>query len=55
MNTILNKLKEPSTYRGLTILTGLVGINLAPELTVAIGTAVAAIIGLIEVVRKEKK
>jgi hypothetical protein len=55
MNTILNKLKEPSTYRGLTILAGLVGINLAPELTVAISTAVAAIIGLIEVVRKEKK
>jgi hypothetical protein len=55
MNTILNKLKEPSTYRGLTILTGLVGINFAPELTGAIGTAVAAIIGLIEVLRKEKK
>jgi hypothetical protein len=54
MNTILEKLKEPSTYRGLTILAGVVGIQLAPDLAIAIGTVAASIIGLIEILRKEK-
>ena len=55
MKTILDRLKEPSTYRGLAVLAGTAGIVLSPGLTTAIGVAVAAIIGLIEVVRSEKK
>jgi len=55
MKTILDKLKEPSTYRGLAVLAGTAGIVLSPNLTVAIGAAVAAVIGLIEVIRSEKK
>ena len=55
MKTILDRLKEPSTYRGLAVIAGTAGIILSPELATAIGAAVAAVIGLIEVVRSEKK
>jgi len=55
MKTILDKLKEPSTYRGLAVLAGTAGIVLSPAFAVAIGATVAAIIGLIEVIRSEKK
>ena len=55
MKTILDRLKEPSTYRGLAVLAGTAGIILSPELAAAIGATVAAIIGLIEVIRSEKK
>ena len=55
MDIILNRLKEPSTYRGLAIVAGLAGIHFAPGLETAIFTAVSAIIGVIEIVRPEKK
>jgi hypothetical protein len=55
MNIILSKLKEPSTYRGLAVLGGLAGLSLSPQHWEAIASAVAGIIGLIEVFRKEKK
>jgi hypothetical protein len=54
MKSLFIKLKEPSTYRGLAILGGIAGISLDPSAWEAIGTAVAAVIGLIEVFRKEK-
>jgi hypothetical protein len=55
MKTILDRLKEPSTYRGLVVLAGTAGVALSPDLAAAIGVAVAAVIGLIEVIRSEKK
>lgn len=54
MNTLLTRLKEPSTYRGLTLLGAIVGINVSPEMTSAITTAAVSIIALIEIFRKEK-
>ena len=54
MNTILSRLKEASTYRGLAVLAGAAGVAISPSLTVAIGTAVAAVLGLIEVIRSER-
>jgi hypothetical protein len=54
MNNILARLKEPSTFRGLAILAGLGGIAIDPAQVNAIATAVAAVLGLIEVFRKEK-
>jgi hypothetical protein len=54
MKSLLSKLKEPSTIRGVAILLGLVGINLDPQAVNAITAGVAAIIGLVEVFRKEK-
>jgi len=54
MNKILSHLKQPSTFRGLAILAGLGGIAVDPAQVNAIAAAVAAVIGLIEVFRKEK-
>jgi hypothetical protein len=54
LNYIRARLKEPSTYRGLAILGGIVGISLDPEQWTAISAAVAAVIGLVEVFRREK-
>ena len=55
MNNILSRLKEPSTFRGLAILAGLAGIAIDPAQVNAIAAAVAAVLGLIEVFRKEAK
>jgi hypothetical protein len=54
MKALFSKLKEPSTIRGVAILLGLAGINLDPEAVNAITAGVIAVIGLIEVFRKEK-
>ncbi len=54
MKNLFSKLKEPSTYRGLAILGGLAGISIDPSAWESIGAAVAAIIGVIEIFRKEK-
>ena len=54
MNEIYKRFREPSTYRGLAILAGAVGVTMEPSKWDAIGAAVAALIGLIEVFRKEK-
>ena len=55
MKTILDRLKEPSTYRGLTVSAAAAGIILSPALALAIGAVAVAVIGLIEVIRSEKK
>jgi len=52
--TLLAKLKEPSTIRGLAIIGGVAGLSMEPAKWDAIGAAVAAVIGLIEIFRKEK-
>ena len=54
MKAIFDRLKEPSTYRGLAVLGGLVGLSLTPEHWDAIAGVVAGVIGVIEVFRKEK-
>jgi uncharacterized protein YcfJ len=54
MNNILARLKEPSTFRGLAVLGGLVGLQLSPTHWDSIATAVGAVLGLVEVFRKEK-
>lgn len=54
MQWILDRLKEPSTWKGLTGLLGVIGISLSPDLVAQIGLAVAAVISAIEVFRAEK-
>jgi hypothetical protein len=54
MKILLEKLKEPSTYRGLAIIGGALGVTLDPSAWETIGMLVASIIGLIEIFRKEK-
>ncbi len=54
MNWIIERLQEPSTWRGLTMLATAAGVTISPELMphiVATGTAVA---GLLGVVTKDK-
>ena len=55
MNKVLAHLKQPSTFRGLAVLGGLAGLSLSPAHWEAIGSAVAALIALIEVFRDERK
>lgn len=55
MNTLLQRLKEPSTFRGLAILAGLCGYAIDPAQLNAISGAVIAVLGLIEVFRDERK
>lgn len=50
---IKDRAKEPSTWRGLSILLGLTGVGIAPELVMQIGAVVMSILGGIEVARKE--
>jgi len=54
MKTLLSKLKEPSTIRGVAIIASVAGLSLDPSKWDAIGAALASIIGLIEIFRKEK-
>lgn len=55
MNAIVNKLTEPSTIRGIIALLGAVGITVQPEYHEHIVAAVLALIGIINVWRKERK
>ena len=49
MKTLLSKLKEPSTIRGIAIIGSVAGLSLDPSKWDAIGAALAAIIGRIEI------
>jgi hypothetical protein len=55
MNAIFSRLKEASTWRGLTIILTAFGLKLHPELADAIVTAGTAVVGGIEIVRREVK
>ena len=50
MTWIIERLQEPSTWRGFTMLATAAGITISPELMphiVAVGTAVAGLLGVI--------
>ncbi len=53
MKYLLERLKEPSTWRGVFALLTAVGLKLHPEMQEAILTTGLALIGMINVVRKE--
>jgi hypothetical protein len=55
MNYILERLKEPSTWRGLLALATALGVKLHPEMQEAILSTGLALIGLINMVRVERK
>jgi hypothetical protein len=50
---LLERLKEPSTYKGISLFFASVGITVAPELINTILAALGILIGAIEMVRKE--
>lgn len=47
------RLKEASTYQGLTVVAGALGYALEPQAVEAIGVAVAAVLGAILVIKRE--
>lgn len=49
----LRLLKQPSTYRGIALVLGVLGVGVAPALITEIGSAVAGVIAVIEMVRDE--
>lgn len=49
-----DRLKEPSTWRGLALLFGAAGIGMEPAAAEQISVSVAAAIAAIEIIRKEK-
>lgn len=51
---IIARLREPSTWRGFSVLLGALGVGVAPQAITEIGTAVAATIAAIEIIRAEK-
>ena len=55
IDAILKKLSEPSTYKGLTIIIGLIGYQIEPALLNQIIVVCSGIFGLIEIIRTEKK
>lgn len=50
---IIERLKEPSTYAGLGILLGLVGVQIAPETWALTVQAVTSVFALLSVILKE--
>jgi hypothetical protein len=46
--------KEPSTYQGITAILSVVGVTLSPELWESILLVASGIIGIIQIVKKEK-
>ena len=55
MDYILNRLKEPSTYKGALALAAAFGLHIDPAQSAAVVSAILAIIGVWEVFRRERK
>ena len=49
-----SRLKEPSTYQGVTAIAGAIGVSVQPEMYESIAALMVAIIGVIQTVKKEK-
>ena len=52
---LINRLQEPSTWRGLVLIATAIGVKLEPEQFEAIITIGLAIVGAINVVKKDAK
>jgi hypothetical protein len=55
LNYVIDRLTETSTWRGLTFILTAVGIKLAPQQTDAIVAAGLALVGAINVFRRENE
>lgn len=54
MKYIVDRLKEPSTWRGIIMLLTALGLSIEPELATAIVTAGVSAVGLVGVVTRDK-
>lgn len=55
LNVVLDKLSENSTWRGLILVATALGVKLDPSLQESILATGLAAVGLINVIRKDKK
>ena len=55
MTAILQRLREPSTYAGLSVLLGVFGVNVAPEAFQAAVQVITGLSALAAVVLREKR
>lgn len=53
-NWLKSRLKEPSTYQGVTAIAGAIGVSVQPDLYESIAALMLAIIGVIQTIKKEK-
>lgn len=53
MNTLLEYLKQASTWRGIIAVVSAFGVSVSPELATEIIASGVGIIGMIEVIRNE--
>ena len=49
-----SRLKEPSTYQGVTAIAGAIGVTVQPDMYESIAALMVAIIGVIQTIKKEK-
>ena len=49
---VLARVKEPSTWRGIALLLGVLGVRYNPDAIIQIGVAVCAAVSAIEIGRK---
>ena len=54
-NWLKSRLKEPSTYQGVTAIAGAIGVTVQPDLYESIAALMLAIIGVIQTIKKEKE
>jgi len=54
-NWLKARLKEPSTYQGVTAIAGAIGVTVQPDLYECIAALMLAIIGVIQTIKKEKE
>lgn len=52
LSWLLDRLKEPSTWQGITVVASAVGANIEPEVATQIASVGAGIFGLINIVKK---
>ena len=53
-NWLKSRLKEPSTYQGVTAIAGAIGVTVQPDMYESIAALMVAIIGVIQTIKKEK-
>lgn len=50
-----SRLKEPSTYQGVTAIAGAIGVTVQPDMYESIAALMLAIIGVVQTIKKEKE
>ena len=55
MDMIIARFREPSTWRGLTVLLALAGVQIAPEHLEAVGNGFIGLMAILAVLMPDKK